>query len=165
MNNCKITARKPLRGEINAAGAKNAALKLIVADLLIEEDVINLTLLLTQAQGISIIHETVYKNRLGYVDTLNRLGAKIQLSNDCIGSTPCRFKDSNYCHSAIVFRKTKLKSGSLIILDLKAGFAYVLAALSAEGTSILSGVSKVERGYENIIAKFNALGANIEELN
>lgn len=92
---------------------------------------------LTQAEGVSLIHETVYEGRLGYVDQLNRMGAKITLSRDCIG-TRCRFGCLNHLHSAIVVGPTPLVGGRIEVPDLRAGFSYVIAALVAKGESRLS---------------------------
>lgn len=121
-----------------------------------------LTLLLTQTSGISTMHETVYENRLGYINTLNSLGAKIQLSTECIGGSQCRFKDSNYNHSAIIYGGSELKAGKFVLPDLRAGFTYVLLALAANGCSSLTGIDKIERGYENVIEKFQKIGARIK---
>lgn len=117
--------------------------------------------LLTQAQGISIIHETVYENRFGYTDMLTNMGAEIQLSTQCLGPC-CRFHHLEYNHSCIVKGPTPLRASRLEIPDLRAGFAYVLAALMAEGTSSLSGLPYLDRGYENLVEKLQALGASVQ---
>lgn len=118
--------------------------------------------LLTQAKGISIVHETVYENRFGYTDMLLKMGADIQLSTECLGSCPCRFHHMDYKHTCLIKGPTPLKASNLEIPDLRAGFAYVLAALMAEGTSTLSGLPFLDRGYENLVEKLQALGASVQ---
>jgi UDP-N-acetylglucosamine 1-carboxyvinyltransferase len=117
--------------------------------------------LLTQAVGHSIVHETVYENRFGYTETLNLMGADIQLFTDCLGSGSCRFHSQNYSHSLVVKGPTPLVAKEITIPDLRAGFAYVMAALIAADTSIISGAHFLDRGYENLVEKLTAMGADI----
>lgn len=117
--------------------------------------------LLTQAQGHSIVHETVYENRFGYTDTLNLMGADIQLFTDCLGSGACRFHAHNYFHSLVVKGPTPLIAKEIAIPDLRAGFAYVMAALIASDVSTISGAHFLDRGYENLVEKLSGLGAEI----
>ncbi|MGR3911782.1 MAG: UDP-N-acetylglucosamine 1-carboxyvinyltransferase [Candidatus Rhabdochlamydia sp.] len=121
--------------------------------------------LLTQAEGHSVVHETVYENRFGYTETLNEMGSDIQLFSNCLGHTPCRFKSRNYCHSLVVKGVTPLKPKNIEIPDLRAGFAYVLAALIAPGTSHISGAHYLDRGYEHLVEKLSSLGATISREN
>ncbi len=116
---------------------------------------------LTQAEGISIVHETVYEQRFGYVEALNRMGAKIQLYRECLGGLKCRFGQRNYKHSAVIVGPTPLRGAEIEIPDLRAGFSYVIAALAAQGDSTLSNTGLIERGYENLVPKLRALGAEI----
>ena len=118
--------------------------------------------LLTQADGVSIVHETVYENRFGYTHALREMGADIDLTNACLGSTTCRFKDHNHKHSAIIRGATTLHGRRIEMPDIRAGFAYILAALVANGTSELTGIEYVERGYARVEEKLKAMGANIE---
>ncbi len=118
-------------------------------------------LLLTQAQGVSIVHETVYEERFGYTEALKKMGAKIQLHRECLGSKPCRFINRDYKHSAIISGPTTLKPSTIVVPDIRAGFSYLLAALIANGTSVLTGVGHLERGYEDLIGKMTSLGAKI----
>lgn len=120
-----------------------------------------LVCLLTQIKGVSVIHETVYENRFGYVEILNKMGAAIETFTECLGGTPCRFKEKNHVHSIVVQGITKLSSTSIVIPDLRAGFAYVMAALIAEGTSSLTNLDYLYRGYENIDKKLHSLGAQV----
>ncbi len=114
---------------------------------------------LTQAEGISVIHETVYEGRFGYVNELNRMGAKIHLRKECLGSR-CRFGRLNHEHSAIIQGKTPLQASEISIPDLRAGFSYVIAGLIAEGTSKINNIGLIQRGYENFLPKLEMLGAS-----
>ncbi|MES2345234.1 MAG: UDP-N-acetylglucosamine 1-carboxyvinyltransferase [Chlamydiota bacterium] len=117
--------------------------------------------LLTQAHGTSIVHETVYENRFGYTETLRHMGAKIELFDQCLGGKSCRFAAHNYHHSLIVKGCTPLSAKEIAIPDLRAGFAYVMAALLAPETSTISGLHFLDRGYEKLTAKLSSLGADI----
>ena len=117
---------------------------------------------LTQARGLSIVHETVYERRLGYTEALNQMGATIQVYRECLGGTPCRFGRRNFNHSAVIAGPSKLHAADLVIPDLRAGFSHLIAALAADGTSNVYGVSLINRGYEDFDAKLAALGAHAE---
>ena len=118
-------------------------------------------MLLTQADGVSIVHETVFEDRFGYTEALVKMGANIQLHSDCLGSKDCRFRHQNFQHSCIISGPTPLKAADISIPDLRAGFSYMLAALMAQGESHVGNVELIERGYENIIGKLQGLGADI----
>ncbi|MFC1656785.1 UDP-N-acetylglucosamine 1-carboxyvinyltransferase [Patescibacteria group bacterium] len=118
-------------------------------------------ILLTQAKGMSVVHETVYENRFGYTESLSKMGAKIELHNQCLGGKKCRFQHHDYKHSAVIQGPTKLKATELTIPDLRAGFAYVLAALIAEGKSKIVGLDQLYRGYDRIEEKLEKIGADI----
>jgi UDP-N-acetylglucosamine 1-carboxyvinyltransferase len=121
-----------------------------------------LVVALTQANGLSIVHETVYEQRLGYTEALGQMGATIQVYRDCLGGTPCRFGRRNFKHSAVIAGPSKLHAAELVIPDLRAGFSHLIAALAAEGTSKVYGVSLIDRGYEEFEAKLAALGARAD---
>jgi UDP-N-acetylglucosamine 1-carboxyvinyltransferase len=121
-----------------------------------------LVVALTQACGLSIVHETVYEQRLGYTDALSQMGATIQVYRDCLGGTPCRFGRRNFTHSAVIAGPAKLNGADLTIPDLRAGFSHLIAALAAEGISRVYGVNLINRGYEDFEAKLAALGARVE---
>jgi UDP-N-acetylglucosamine 1-carboxyvinyltransferase len=121
-----------------------------------------LVVALTQAHGLSIVHETVYERRLGYTDALNTMGATIQVYRDCLGGTPCRFGRRDFQHSAVIAGPSKLHAADLVIPDLRGGFSHLIAALAAEGTSTVFGVNLINRGYEDFDAKLAALGAHAE---
>lgn len=120
---------------------------------------------LTQAKGTSVIHETVYEERFGYVDSINKMGAQIQLYNNCLGSRECRYDGTSYLHSASITGPTKLHGANITVPDLRAGFSYVIAALAAEGESEIDNYSLLSRGYENLTEKLRSLGADIVEIN
>ncbi|WSA12451.1 UDP-N-acetylglucosamine 1-carboxyvinyltransferase [Micromonospora sp. NBC_01813] len=121
-----------------------------------------LVVALTQARGLSIVHETVYEQRLGYTAALNTMGATIQVYRECLGGTPCRFGRRNFKHSAVIAGPSKLHAADLVIPDLRAGFSHLIAALAAEGTSRVYGVDLINRGYEDFEAKLADLGAHVE---
>jgi UDP-N-acetylglucosamine 1-carboxyvinyltransferase len=120
-----------------------------------------MVILLTQADGMSVIHETVYENRFGYAETLNRMGARIQLFSECLGGRDCRFRQMGHRHSAVIHGPTPLKGAQIEIPDLRAGFSYLVAAALAEGTTEISGVKYIERGYDRVVEKFQKLGVPI----
>lgn len=117
--------------------------------------------LLTQATGSSVVHETVYENRFGYTETLCEMGADITLFRQCLGSKECRFASQSFCHSIIVKGASPLVGKEIRIPDLRAGFAYVMAAAIASGTSIISGLSFLTRGYEALVEKLGLLGVDV----
>lgn len=118
--------------------------------------------LLTQSEGTSVVHETVYENRFGYTATLGEMGADIQPFSECLGGHPCRFAMRNYPHSIVVKGLTPLIGQEITIPDLRAGFAYLMAALIADGESTLYNIHYLERGYEEIAEKLTLLGAKIQ---
>ncbi|MGI8678207.1 MAG: UDP-N-acetylglucosamine 1-carboxyvinyltransferase [Jatrophihabitans sp.] len=120
-----------------------------------------LAVALTQASGLSILHETVYENRLGFTSTLSAMGATIQLYPECLGGLPCRFGQRNFVHSAVISGPSKLHGAELEIPDLRGGFSYLIAALAAEGTSTVSGIDIIARGYEDFEHKLAGLGAEV----
>jgi len=117
--------------------------------------------LLTQATGSSVVHETVYENRFGYTDVLNEMGADITLFRQCLGGKQCRFASQSFCHSLIVKGPSPLVARDIKVPDLRAGFAYVMAAILAQGTSTISGLQFLDRGYENLAYKLAALGVDV----
>lgn len=121
-----------------------------------------LVVALTQAEGVSIVHETVYENRFGFTDALIRMDASIQLHRECLGSVPCRFGQRNFLHSAVISGPSDLTGTDFVIPDLRGGFSHILAALAAKGTSRASGIGVISRGYEKFFDKLKGLGADIE---
>jgi UDP-N-acetylglucosamine 1-carboxyvinyltransferase len=104
--------------------------------------------LLTQAHGESSIHETMYDGRLLYVGELQKMGADIKVEGQ----------------TALIKGPTPLKGSEVRALDIRSGAAVILAALAAEGRSVISDVGYVDRGYEGVDAKFARLGARIQRV-
>ena len=104
-----------------------------------------ITPVLALAQGTSLVTEGVWSNRYRYVDELRRMGANIQVDEK----------------TAVVEGVDHLTGAPIQAYDLRAGAAMVIAALAVHGQSEISGVHYIERGYEDIIAKLRALGADI----
>lgn len=107
-----------------------------------------MTVVLTLAEGTSLVTEGVWNNRYRYVDELKRMGAHIQVDDK----------------TAVVEGIDGLTGAPVQASDLRAGAALVIAALAAEGDSEISQVYYIERGYENIIEKLQALGADIHSV-
>lgn len=122
------------------------------------------TVVLTQAEGTSVVHETVYEGRFGYTETLKTMGADISLFPNCLGEINCRFKGMNYKHAAVINGPTPLKAAPIVVPDIRAGLALVLAALVAEGESVLTGIEHLDRGYERLEEKLKGLGADIRRV-
>ncbi|MDD2829959.1 MAG: UDP-N-acetylglucosamine 1-carboxyvinyltransferase [Sulfuricurvum sp.] len=104
--------------------------------------------LATLAEGASIIEERLFENRFMHVSELQRLGADIKLNG----------------HTATVFGGTPLFGADVMATDLRASSALVLAAMAAEGTTNVHRIYHLDRGYENLEQKLQALGAKIERL-
>jgi UDP-N-acetylglucosamine 1-carboxyvinyltransferase len=121
-----------------------------------------LVVLFTQADGMSVLHETVYEDRLVYVPALKEMGAEIELFTTCLGGESCRFHDTNALHSAIVKGVSKLRGAAVEVPDVRAGFSSVIAAAIADGSSTLSGIHHLERGYHRPLEQFAELGLDIE---
>ena len=103
---------------------------------------------LATVDGTSIVRETVFENRYMHVVELNRMGADIQIEH----------------REAVVHGGRPLHGAKVRATDLRAGAAMVLAGLAAEGTTEVSEIHHIERGYENFVAKFKALGADIMKI-
>ncbi|MDR1392691.1 MAG: UDP-N-acetylglucosamine 1-carboxyvinyltransferase [Bifidobacteriaceae bacterium] len=116
---------------------------------------------LTQATGLSIVHETVYEKRFGFTQALRRMGAHIQLYRECLGGQQCRFGRMNYEHSAVISGPTPLYAADISVPDLRGGFSHVIAALAAQGRSSVTGIGLIDRGYEHFTTKLERLGARI----
>lgn len=121
-----------------------------------------LVVALTQARGLSIMHETVYEDRLGFTSALKEMGANIQTYRECLGGLQCRFGQRNYRHSAVISGPTPLHGAEITVPDLRGGFSYLIAALAAEGKSIVRGIDVISRGYEHFLSKLRSLDADVE---
>ncbi|MGC9968858.1 MAG: UDP-N-acetylglucosamine 1-carboxyvinyltransferase [Minisyncoccia bacterium] len=123
-----------------------------------------LCVLLTQADGISNIHETIYEERFGYTNDLNEMGAKIRVSTDCPKGKECRFAGKGFSHYATIEGPTPLRSMKCTVRDLRSGMVDILAALVADGVSEVEGVEEIDRGYEYIDGRLRQLGADIKRV-
>ena len=117
---------------------------------------------LTQAEGVSIVHETVYENRLGFTSALNQMGADIVVHRDGLKGAYRRVPERELEQAAVITGPTPLKGADIVVPDLRGGYAYVIAALAAEGTSVVSNVGIIRRGYEKFFDKLTALGADFD---
>ncbi len=106
----------------------------------------------TQAKGAVLIHQKMFESRLFFVDKLIDMGAQIILC------------DPHRANVIGLDNKIKLRATTMSSPDIRAGVALLLAALSAEGTSTIHNIEQIDRGYENIDVRLNALGANIVRL-
>lgn len=126
--------------------------------------------LMTQAQGLSAIHETVYESRFGYVKELKKMGADIIFFNPKIDDPEKVYnfnlsdRVADYYHAIKVSGPTKLHNAVVEISDLRAGATLVLAALSSEGESVIFGVEHLDRGYEKFEERLGSLGADIKRI-
>jgi UDP-N-acetylglucosamine 1-carboxyvinyltransferase len=120
------------------------------------------TVLFTQATGTSVLHETIFEDRLGYTRFLSQMGANITLFAKCLGEVPCRFRGRNHIHSAIIQGPTKLSAGTFELpTDIRAGMCLVVAGLVAQGTTRLSNIHELQRKYDHLVQKLCALGADV----
>ena len=101
----------------------------------------------TQCAGTLLIFEKMFESRLFFVDKLIGMGARIVLCDP---------------HRAVIAGPSPLRGGTVESPDIRAGMAMLLAALAAEGKSVIHNIGQIERGYENIDARLKALGAGIE---
>jgi UDP-N-acetylglucosamine 1-carboxyvinyltransferase len=123
-----------------------------------------LAVLLTQAHGISTIHETIYEDRFAFAMDLNEMGAKIKISTECPSNDLCRLNGKNHYHFATIEGPTTLTSTNLTVRDLRSGMVDILAALVAHGVSEVDGVEEIDRGYERIDERLRQLGADITRI-
>ena len=107
----------------------------------------------TQARGSVLVHQKMFESRLFFVDKLIDMGAQIILCDP---------------HRAVIVghdRKLQLRGGRMSSPDIRAGIALLIAAMSAKGTSRIDNIEQIDRGYEDIEGRLNALGAKIERVN
>ena len=105
--------------------------------------------LATQSEGVTILHDWMYESRMFFVDKILSMGAKVEIADP---------------HRVFVYGPTKLHGQRLDTPDIRAGIALVIAALSANGKSIINNAELIERGYENIVERLSALGADIKRI-
>jgi UDP-N-acetylglucosamine 1-carboxyvinyltransferase len=100
----------------------------------------------TQCTGMVLMHEKMFESRMFFVDKLIGMGAQIVLCDP---------------HRAVINGPSRLRGGTVESPDIRAGMAMLLAALCAEGKSVINNAGQIERGYEDIVARLKALGADI----
>lgn len=120
-----------------------------------------LVVLFTQTPGMSVMHETVFEARLGYVDVLRAMGAEVEVFDQCLVGEACRFHESLFEHSAVVRGGRPLQGAEIEMPDVRAAFACLVAAAAAEGPSTLYDVHQLERGYDHPYERFSELGLQI----
>ncbi|EYT57076.1 MULTISPECIES: UDP-N-acetylglucosamine 1-carboxyvinyltransferase [Curtobacterium] len=121
-----------------------------------------LVVALTQADGQSIVHETVYENRFGFTDALNEMGADIVVHKEGLPGHDRRVARRPFEQAAVVTGPTKLHAANVRVPDLRGGFSHLIAALTAEGESHITNVGIISRGYEHFIPKLRKLGADFD---
>lgn len=126
--------------------------------------------LMTKAHGTSVIHETVFESRFGYVEELRKMGAHITFFNPKVKDSEKVYnfnldkEAASSFHAIKVYGPTQLHNAVVHISDLRAGATLVLAALAAFGTSAIFGVEKLDRGYEAFDRCLSHLGADIKRI-
>jgi len=115
---------------------------------------------LTQAEGVSTVHETVYENRFGFTDALVEMGADIVVHKDGLESFTRRVPRRKLEQAAVITGPTALHGADVRVPDLRGGFSYLIAALTAEGQSTVTNLGIISRGYEHFFEKLEALGAD-----
>ena len=115
---------------------------------------------LTQAHGTSTVHETVYENRFGFTDALIQMGADIQVVPGGTETPTRRVPRRPLEQSAIINGPTPLTGADIYVPDLRGGFSHLIAALTASGTSRVSNLGLIGRGYEHFTDKLASLGAD-----
>jgi UDP-N-acetylglucosamine 1-carboxyvinyltransferase len=105
-----------------------------------------ITVVATQVEGTVLVHEKMFESRMFFVDKLIGMGARIVLCDP---------------HRAVISGPTRLAAAELQSPDVRAGMAMVIAAMCAQGSSVIRNVYQIERGYENVAARLAALGGRI----
>ncbi len=105
--------------------------------------------LATQCEGTSIIHDWIFEGRLGYLKELSKMGARVEILDD---------------HKARVTGPTPLAGSRIQSLDIRSGMTLVIAALVADGETVIDGIQHIDRGYQHIDARLRSLGADIERV-
>ena len=110
-----------------------------------------LSALMTVAQGMCTVSDGIYSTRFKYIESLRDMGANIEYDEK---------------HALLrIFGVEELKGATVRVPDLRAGAALILAGLAAKGTTTVTNVELVERGYDHIVEKLRSLGANIKRVN
>ncbi|MCA0378870.1 MAG: UDP-N-acetylglucosamine 1-carboxyvinyltransferase [Actinobacteria bacterium] len=119
-----------------------------------------LVVALTQANGVSTIHETVYENRFGFTSALGQMGADIVVYEDGLADDRRRVMRREFEQAAVISGPTPLHGADIEVPDLRGGFSYLIAGLTASGQTKVTNLGIISRGYENFIEKLRQLGAD-----
>ena len=131
------------RGQVNATRLKTRPYPGFPTDMHPQ-----MSAMLTRAHGTSIVVEGVYENRFKYADELKKMGADITVNG----------------HTAVISEVDALHGAEVEAVDLRAGVAMVIAGLMAEGETAITNIHYIERGYDDIVGKLTALGADIKKV-
>lgn len=126
-------------------------------------------ILMTQATGESVIHETIYENRFGYVSELKKMGAHIEFFEPEVENPKSLYNFNyemghSYQQAIKIVGPKKIHNAVLNVSDLRAGATVVIAALIATGESVIYGIEHIERGYEKFVERLSSVGAKIREV-
>lgn len=127
-------------------------------------------LLMTQADGISEIHETIYEDRFGYVSELKKMGAQITFYKPHVVNPSQTYnfnwsdKVDDKCQAIRIKGPSKLHNAVLEVMDLRAGATLLLAAIISQGESVIIGIEHIDRGYEKIEERLKSIGADIRRV-
>ena len=105
--------------------------------------------LLTQAEGQGLVHETIFESRLFWLDDLKRMGANVLMHDP---------------HRISIQGPTKLRAREIESPDLRAGMAYLIASLCSKGKSTINNIYQIDRGYEKIEERLRKIGADIKRI-
>ncbi len=125
---------------------------------------------LTQCEGISTIHETIHPYRFHYVDALQAMGAQIEKFNPKVSNPESVYNfdlandQPEHYHAIRVKGSTQLRSGTFTVKDLRHGATLICAAMAAQGTSTITGIEHIDRGYEALDDRLRSMGAAIERV-
>lgn len=108
-----------------------------------------IAVLCTQSDGMSLIHETIFEGRLHFLETLKKFGANVILFDP---------------HRAAIIGSTPLRGTTVESPDIRAGVAFVIAALAAKGVTTIRNTYQIQRGYERLVERLAKIGANIQEV-
>ena len=150
-----------IAAEVGPGGLRPGAVKTATHPGFMTDWQPGLVVLFTQAGGLSVVHETLFEDRLGYVEALRAMHAEVELFDQCLVGQACRFEETGHLHSALVRGVTELQGAEIAMPDIRAAFAYVIAAAAASGPSVLHGVHHLQRGYDHALEKFSSLGLHI----
>lgn len=187
IKNCNVDTIQTFLREFKKAGGdweqKNSHVRFFIKDKILPVDIEThphpgfmtdwqapWAVLMTQAQGDSMIHETVYEDRFNYVQELRKMGAHITLFNPHVPrpksyyNFDIDYKTDKFFHAAKITGPTSLHEGVVMISDLRAGATLVIAALAARGQNIVYGVETIDRGYEQFDTRLKNLGADIKTI-